>query len=326
MGCCASGSASGTTSKQDGPAALPPLFVEEAVASSPRDPAAAALEGGAGGGATSSIYDLREDEQLSLAIQMSLIDSRSDDRDEIGRPLAGRPYLCPLAAHNGEATQGRGASSVSQIQLAVSRAGADSPEWAGTAAEDAGAGPTRPSERPSTGARGRSLNRSPSSLGLPDQAAGAGDEGAGGGSGGGAGPPGSAPPSPAPEVTARSFGDAVCNDADAGCGGGLARGHSGGGNGTASTGSPSRARGPLPPSSPPPKPVGPPAAPAPPLPKKLTDEVAKALSLAAAKQFAEAEQCLQRMQRQYPEFEDCPEMSAAKQAVAMCRSFHQQAG
>lgn len=58
------------------------------------------------------------------------------------------------------------------------------------------------------------------------------------------------------------------------------------------------------------------------LPLAVDVEVKRALELAKAKRFSEADKCLSRISSSYPEHRDAREVVAAQEAVAMCKQFH----
>lgn len=62
--------------------------------------------------------------------------------------------------------------------------------------------------------------------------------------------------------------------------------------------------------------------PAPPPSGPLEEAVQRSLTLATARQFDEAEQCLAQLASDYPEFASRREVMAAWEAVAMCKQFH----
>merc|ERR1712060_213356 len=58
------------------------------------------------------------------------------------------------------------------------------------------------------------------------------------------------------------------------------------------------------------------------LPQAVEAEVKRALELATAKEFEEAERCLNGIAITHAEHKDAREVSAAWEAVAMCKQFH----
>lgn len=62
------------------------------------------------------------------------------------------------------------------------------------------------------------------------------------------------------------------------------------------------------------------------LPPALAAEVARALELATAKRFAEAETCLAEICATHTAYQEAREVMAAREAVSMCKQFHSKVG
>lgn len=258
-----------------------------------------------------SIYDLCEDDQLTLATRRSLDEDGNPEstggpdldgawilQSECGVPLPSvavprHPAEPEMSVHRystpevagGDGGGGPPTAAPSQMRhpgpSSSSSSGAraahnaDAPEWAGQVTEDAAAGPSRGRVAGDGDVEDTSLPPfAGRSLG-GQRAVGQPDEAAGGAPVRAISP---APPPPRPPPTAQ----------------------------------PARVV----------SPPGPPRAAAGSLPPAVDSEVKKALELAKAKQFAEADQCLAKIGSSYPEHKDAREVVAAREAVAMCKQFH----
>mmetsp|Transcript_74099 Transcript_74099/g.131025 ORF Transcript_74099/g.131025 Transcript_74099/m.131025 type:complete len:271 (-) Transcript_74099:219-1031(-) len=258
-----------------------------------------------------SVYDLREEDQLALAMQQSLREQQSEDPDAAGGGFAApAPAPAPAASERQVwLTPDRGAGvplapeEVGRMRQMADTGGSSSASSGGRHADGAGAPlPVAPTD--------------------PEWSGGHRAEDAAGG------PPAYVhfqPPQPAPppapmERPVHSMAGAGAPDA---AGGGC--------------------REVAPELSPPSAPASLPSVPAssstsavffPPPPRAprpvvagggvLEEAVQRSLELATARQFDEAEQVLARLASEYPELASTREVTAAWEAVAMCKQFHLQ--
>eukprot|EP00930_Biecheleria_cincta_P056609 TRINITY_DN42688_c0_g1_i1.p1 TRINITY_DN42688_c0_g1~~TRINITY_DN42688_c0_g1_i1.p1 ORF type:complete len:281 (+),score=60.95 TRINITY_DN42688_c0_g1_i1:77-919(+) len=264
-----------------------------------------------------SVYDLREEEQLALAMQQSLDDEPELTVQDHADCAAGGGSMA--AQHHAWLTPDRGAGVPSapppedveavgpeeQFLVGGSSGSAGQPmhhpemdpEWAGVGPEDAAAGgPAPPAAYQPVG----QMQQPPpppipvehrSLAPVPDAA----DRGGGGG-----------PPTPAqgpmipqapPPASSSSGSSSVVHAPPPVC------------VSNSSTISISLQPPPAPPPAPPPS--GP-----------LEEAVQRSLEFATARRFDEAEQCLAQLASDYPELASRREVMAAWEAVAMCKQFH----
>jgi len=261
-----------------------------------------------------SVYDLREEDQLALAMQQSLREGPEDpdaagggfaapvseprfssegqvwltpDRGA-GVPLApeevGRPWPVPETGGS-SSTSGGGRHDAAGAPAPVSPPAArpSDPEWAGGhRAEDAAGGPPayhhfqppQPAPRPPPAPMEQRPVYSMAGAGAPDAAGGGCREVAPELS-----PP--RPPAPLPTSAASSASSVI----------------------------------PPPPRAPRPVVTGAAGS-------VLEEAVQRSLELATARNFDEAEQSLARLASEYPELASTREVMAAWEAVAMCKQFH----